>query len=269
MDAELFARFGELESRHWWFVARREIVLGVIASHVQSGARLLDVGCGTGFFLDRARESYSTAGVDPSSIALAMCERRRLEDVKQGSATDLSSLHGERFDLVTLLDVIEHVDDDISALQAARATLVPGGHIVVTVPAFQFLWTAHDDLNHHRRRYTKHRLRTALEASGFDVVHITYFNCYLFPLAFLERIGKRLLRLDGGPDLSLPPTLLNRAMRVIFGAERQRLEKGRSFPVGLSVLAVGRVSADIPDSTTMPAYATDGRSSPGAGRGNE
>lgn len=100
MDAELFARFGEIESRHWWFMARREILLAVIASHVRHGARLLNVGCGTGFFLDRAHERYSTAGVDPSSIALAMCKRRRLEDVKQGSATDLSALHGEGFDLV-------------------------------------------------------------------------------------------------------------------------------------------------------------------------
>lgn len=135
-------------------------------------------------------------------------------------------------------------------MHAAKATLVPGGHIVVTVPAFQFLWTAHADLNHNRRRYTEHRLRTALEASAFDVVHITYFKCYLSPLAFLERIGKRLLSLDRGPDLSLPPTLLNRAMQAIFGFERRRLEKGRSFAVGLSVLAAGRVSAGMPDSAT-------------------
>lgn len=244
MDAELFTRFREMESRHWWFVARREIVLEVIERLALPKSRLLDVGCGTGFFLEGLRTLYITAGVDPSPIALSICANRNLGEVKSGSATDLSAFDGQRFDLVTLLDVIEHVDDDVAALEAARGVLKPGGHVVVTVPAFEFLWTAHDDLNHHRRRYTKQRLRSALEASGFRVERLTYFNCYLFPLAVVERIGKRVLHLDSGTDLVLPPERVNRIMRRIFGAERRRLSRGASFPVGLSVLGVGHLDPD-------------------------
>lgn len=244
MDAELFARFGEIESRHWWFLARREIVLAVIARFARPHASLLDIGCGTGFFLERARTLYSAVGVDPSPIALSMCAGRKLGEVKEGSATDLSAFDGQRFDLVTLLDVIEHVDDDVAALRATSGVLAPGGHVVVTVPAFPFLWTAHDDLNHHQRRYTKQRLKSALEASGFRVERLTYFNCYLFPLAVMERIGKRLLHLDGGADLALPPELINRTMRRVFAAERHWLDRGASFPVGLSVLGVGRLASD-------------------------
>lgn len=239
MDAELFARFGEMESRHWWFRARREIILGVLDRLAPEGSRLLDVGCGTGFFLERAHRRYLTAGVDPSPIAMAMCADRALTGVCPGSATDLSSVGDDRFDLVTLLDVLEHVEDDVRALRSAASVLKPGGHVVVTVPAFQFLWTAHDDLNHHWRRYTRRRLRTALEEGGFHVEQLTYFNCYLFPLAFVERLAKRLLRLDTG-ELSLPPAPVNAAMERIFRAEQHRLKQGRDFPVGLSVLGVGR-----------------------------
>ncbi|HEU6450447.1 MAG TPA: class I SAM-dependent methyltransferase [Gemmatimonadaceae bacterium] len=241
MDAELFARFGEVESRHWWFAARREIVLGIIRRLAPDGACLLDVGCGTGYFLERARDHYSTAGVDPSPIAMAMCAGRKLTGVRSGSATDLSSFGDERFDIVTLLDVIEHVDDDVCAIRSAASVLRPGGRVVVTVPAFQFLWTAHDDINHHRRRYTRHRLGAVLGAGGFRVEQLSYFNCYLFPLALVERLGKRILRLDGGADLSLPPARVNALLQRIFRSEQNRLRRGGTFPVGLSVIGVGRL----------------------------
>lgn len=244
MDAELFVRFGEVESRHWWFLARRDILLGIAARYAQPGARLLDVGCGTGFFLDRARERFNVIGVDPSPIALAMCAARNLPSVRNGTASDLSTVADERFELVTLLDVIEHLDDDVSALRAARAVLVPTGRVIVTVPAFQLLWTVHDEANHHRRRYTKRTLRRALELGGFKVEHITYFNSYLFVFALVERLTKKLLRARRDAELSLPPAPMNRAMRTIFAAEGRRLERGLGFFAGLSVLAVGSLAAD-------------------------
>lgn len=241
MDDSLFQRFSEIESCHWWFVARRDIVLSVIERLLQPGARLLDVGCGTGYFLERAQGLYETAGVDPSPIAVGMCTRRRLRSVRLGSATDLSGFDGDRFDLITLLDVIEHVDDDVLALSTAASKLGQGGRILVTVPAFQFLWTSHDDVNQHRRRYTSGRLRRAMESAGLSIEQLTYFNSYLFPMALVERLAKRVLRLDRGADLSLPPAPVNAAMRRIFSLEARRLRRGSTFPVGLSVLAVGRL----------------------------
>jgi 2-polyprenyl-3-methyl-5-hydroxy-6-metoxy-1,4-benzoquinol methylase len=252
MDTEMFARFKELESRHWWFLARRDIILAVIGQYALPGAGLLDVGCGTGFFLDRARDRYRTAGIDPSPIALAMCAERNLKEIRAGDAMDLSAFGSERFDVVTLLDVIEHVDDDVAALRAARSVLSATGRVIVTVPAFQFLWTAHDELNHHRRRYTKRLLIERFEASGLVVERVSYFNTYLFPLALAERMVKRLFHLGKGPDLSLPPALLNRTMRTVFAFERAQLERGGSFPVGLSVLGVGRPSASAVEGDLNP-----------------
>jgi 2-polyprenyl-3-methyl-5-hydroxy-6-metoxy-1,4-benzoquinol methylase len=241
MDDSLFQRFSEIEACHWWFVARREIVLSVIARLVAPGARLLDVGCGTGYFLERAQDLYEAAGVDPSPIAVEMCTRRHLQSVVLGSATDLSAFDGERFDLITLLDVIEHVDDDVLALRTASSKLERGGRLLVTVPAFQLLWTSHDDVNQHRRRYTRGQLRKAMKSAGLRVEQLSYFNSYLFPIALVERLTKRVLRLDHGADLSLPPAVVNAAMTRIFSMERHRLQRGSTFPVGLSVLAVGRL----------------------------
>lgn len=247
MDPQLFAMFRALEERHWWFVARREILFTLATSLAPSGATLLDVGCGTGFFLAQAKEHFTVVGLDPSPIAVALCGELGLDCVSPGSATDLSSVGDQRFDIVTLLDVIEHVDHDVVALRAAADALRPGGRVIVTVPAFQFLWSAHDDVNHHRRRYTTSSLRTAMRQAGLEPMYLTYFNCYLFPIAFGERLAKRALGLDKGADLSLPPTIVNTTMRRIFLAERSRICSFRTFPVGLSVLAVGRREGDSGD----------------------
>ena len=240
MDPQLFAMFRVLEERHWWFVARREILFALAKSLAPPRAALLDVGCGTGFFLARAKEHFAIVGVDPSPIAIQLCDDLGLDCVLPGTATDLSSVSEQHFDIVTLLDVIEHVDDDVAALRAAADALRPGGRVIVTVPAFQFLWSAHDDVNHHKRRYTTNGLGTAMRRAGLEPIYLTYFNSYLFPIAFVERLAKRALGLDKGADLSLPPTIVNAAMRRVFLAERSRLCSFRTFPVGLSVLAVGR-----------------------------
>lgn len=252
MDAEVFRKFGELESRHWWFGARRDIVLAIVARFTPPGARLLDVGCGTGYFLERARERYQVSGADPSPIAIRMCAERGLTEISASDAADLSQVAGKPFDVVTLLDVIEHLDDDVAALNAAASALTEDGKVVVTVPAFQFLWTRHDDINHHRRRYTRVRLRSALEAAGFKVEQVSYFNSYLFPLALVERLGKRVLGLDRGADLALPPAPINALMARVFRAERSRLAGGKGFPLGLSVLGVGRVSRPRQRPVTSP-----------------
>jgi SAM-dependent methyltransferase len=240
MDPQLFAMFRALEERHWWFVARREILFALATSLAPARASLLDIGCGTGFFLAKAKEHFAVTGLDPSPIALGLCRDLGLDCVLLGTATDLSTVGEQRFDIVTLLDVIEHVDDDVAALQAAAGALRPDGRVIVTVPAFQFLWSAHDDVNQHKRRYTTSGLGAAMRRAGLIPIYLTYFNCYLFPIAFGERLAKRALGIDKGADLSLPPTIVNAAMQRIFLAERSRIRSFRTFPVGLSVIAVGR-----------------------------
>lgn len=246
MDAELFATFSRVEQRHWWFQARREIVLAVADQVLPRGARVLDVGCGTGYVLERLRERYEAFGVDVSPLALDLCRARGLDRVAPGGAHDLSAVAGCRFDGVFLLDVLEHLDDDANALRRLREVLAPGGVVIVTVPAFMFLWSPHDEVNQHRRRYTRAGLVRVLAGAGLEIERATYFNATLFPVAAVVRVAGRVLGARGSGGLRVPPAPVNAALRRVFVSERGWLTAGphgRGFPFGVSLLAVGRRAA--------------------------
>jgi SAM-dependent methyltransferase len=239
----LFTTFAEVENRHWWFLARREIVCAVAQRVLPAGTRVLDVGCGTGFVLERLRERYRAYGLDVSPISLELCQKRGLSQVSLGGPEDLSAVQGFRFQGVFLLDVLEHLDDDAEALRQISGVLAPGGAVIVTVPAFMFLWSRHDDINQHRRRYTRATLSDSLERSGFHLERISYFNSYLFPLAAAARVVGGLLGQHAPGGLGVPPAPLNELLRRIFASEGPRLaaSNGRGgFPFGVSLLAVAR-----------------------------
>jgi SAM-dependent methyltransferase len=242
VDPSLFTTFAAVERSHWWFTARREIVLSVADRFVASGAPILDVGCGTGFFLEAVQPRYDAWGVDPSPVAVELCRARGLEHVVQGSAYDLSAVGDRRFAALFFLDVIEHLDDDVRALREAVRVLAPGGVVIVTVPAFMFLWSEHDVVNQHRRRYRRPQLAALLGAAGLAVERLTYFNFYLFPLATADRLASRLARRRVEAELTVPRPWVNRLMGQTFRSERHRVaDPGRgAFPFGLSLLAVGR-----------------------------
>ena len=176
MDPKLLTAFATVERTHWWFTARREILLSVTDRFVPAGGSILDVGCGTGYFIESVSGRYETWGVDPSPAAVAMCHERGLERVVEGSAYDLAAVNGRRFDAVTFLDVLEHLDDDATALREAFRVLRPGGVIIATVPAFMFLWSGHDVVNHHRRRYRLRQLESLFLGAGLGIERLTYFN---------------------------------------------------------------------------------------------
>jgi SAM-dependent methyltransferase len=243
MDPSLLTTFAAVERNHWWFLARREILLAVLERHLARGAAVLDVGCGTGFCLEALHSRYDTWGVDPSAVAVRMCHDRGLRNVFPGSATNLSAVADRRFGAALFLDVIEHLDDDTEALRLARELLAPGGIVVVTVPAFMSLWSHHDVLNEHRRRYVRRTLDATLRAAGFAIERLSYFNCLLFPFAAADRLLGRITSRKTEARLGVPPRALNRLMQRVFAAEKHQLVSGdgnRSFPFGLSLLAVGR-----------------------------
>lgn len=252
MEAVLYHTFYEIEKVHWWCVSRRDILVDLTRALLPAGGRVLDVGCGTGFFLEAfaaGAESLMAGegpriegwGLDAEPLAVAMCRERGLEHVHQGSAGDLAAVADQRFDLIFMLDVLEHLDDDQAALREATRLLAPGGRIVVTVPAFRFLWSKHDDVSMHKRRYTREELAGAFRGAGLPLAKLTYFNAYLFPLALVRRIGRRLTRTDDGVEFDVPARPLNALLRKVFRAETAAViksdERG-AFPVGLSILAV-------------------------------
>ena len=242
MDPSLFTTFAAVERSHWWFTARRDIVLTVAQRFLPEGAPILDVGCGTGYFLEGAGNRYDAWGVDPSPLAVDLCRARGLERVVQGSAYDLSAVADRRFEAAFFLDVIEHLDDDARALREAMRVLAPGGLVIITVPAFMFLWSEHDVVNQHRRRYRRPHLAALLGEVGLGVERLTYFNFFLFPLATADRLASRLARRRVEAELTVPRPWVNRLMGGTFRSERGRVsdpERG-AFPFGLSLLAVGR-----------------------------
>lgn len=247
MDRSLYLKFYEVERAHWWFLARREILYSVLDQFVAPEAKILDAGCGTGFFIERAKERFQSWGVDSSPLAVSMCHERGLDKVFVGSALDLASVSDKTFDAILLLDVIEHVEDDFSALRHAKSLLAPNGVVIITVPAFMFMWSEHDELNLHKRRYVRVQLHNLLRDTGFSIEKLTYFNSYLFPLAVLVRLGNRLFRRRDYDEFAIPGATTNKLMKAVFLAEKKRLLKPTAqnlFPFGLSLLAVGRKAAD-------------------------
>jgi SAM-dependent methyltransferase len=240
MEERLIGQMRELEEQHWWFAGRREVLLALVRGELRPGATLLDVGCGTGYFLEAAAGSYDVAGLDPSATAVAFCTSRGLSGVKPGGVDLLASLQG-RFDAVTFFDVIEHLPDDIAALRLARGALHPGGRVFVSVPAYRWLWSHHDDVHGHQRRYTAEDLRNRLRNAGFQKIRTGYFNARLLPLAIMVRKWQKLTRSGLEADLALPPGLVNRWFRRCLSGESHRVGRAGSsgYPFGLSVFGVG------------------------------
>ncbi len=228
----------EEDRRHWWFRGRLRVLLAVLQRHLdQRPAHLLELGCGTGNVLSGLAAFGEAVGmeVDPNLVALG---RAAGLDVRQGALPDDLVVPPGWADVVLLLDVIEHVDDDVGALRTAYRALREDGLLLVTVPAYGWLWTAHDVALGHRRRYTATELRDVIERAGFRIYHLSYFNALLFPAVVLIRTWKR-LRGDTRHDLHRPTRPLNRLLEWVFALERHAVPKV-SLPFGASVLAVAR-----------------------------
>jgi SAM-dependent methyltransferase len=238
MDESLYHQFFDVEKRHWWFAARQDIILAYVrdAIKLRADARILDVGCGTGAILEAFSRNHPAFGFDFSETAVAYCKKRGLDNVFSGSLADLAS-HGP-FELITYFDVIEHTDDDDGILRQGLNLLKPGGHLLVTVPAYQWLWSNHDVLNHHKRRYTRGQLRRVVETAGFTVACCTYLNTLLFPAAVIVRYWANVTG-KNYDHLAIPPPLLNILLKYVFRIEGSLIPLV-TLPFGLSILCHGR-----------------------------
>src|SRR4051794_9333262 len=228
-----------LDERHWWYHGRRR-VLGAVLDGVRlpAGARVLDAGCGSGRTLDELARLGEAHGMElnPAGVAAA---RARGHHVLEGRVEAIP-YEDASFDLVTCLDVIEHTDD-VVALRELRRVTRPGGHLVVTVPAHPRLWARHDEVNGHRRRYTRRTLRRAAEAAGWRVERITGFNvAYLAPAALVRVARRERAASDGASELELTPPALDTALELPLRLEAALVRRGVNLPPGLSLLSLLR-----------------------------
>jgi SAM-dependent methyltransferase len=249
VDRQLYSEIRRIEADHWWYVGRRRILFPWIqeAASAHTSPRILDVGCGTGFNLEQlAAAGFSRAvGLDPSSDALMDCRSRRTCTLVQANGAFLP-FAASSFEVVVALDVIEHIQDDESALKEIARVLAPGGTLVLFTPAYRFLWSAQDDRSHHFRRYTSRELRAKLTRSGLQLRKLTYANTFLFPIVLAGRV---VLKLSGGQAASenhLHPAWSNGLLAAVFGAEAGVL-KHVDLPFGVSLLAVATRAAHAAD----------------------
>jgi SAM-dependent methyltransferase len=241
MEAGAYEEMAELQDHHWWFVARRRILAETIARlPLPAAPRILEIGAGTGGNLPMLGGFGHVQAVEMDEYARTLAsDRVPAAKIQPGSLPDCIPCEAGSFDLVCLFDVLEHVERDQASLVALRQLVVPGGFALVTVPAYRWLWSRHDERLHHVRRYSAGELRTKALAAGWTVSRLTYFNTLLFPLAVVARIVDRLRSSAAPAGTGLPATALNAALLSVFGSERALLAR-TNLPFGVSILAVLR-----------------------------
>ncbi len=239
MERETFRRMTETQGEHWWFAGRRAVLGSVIRRlKLAPDAAILEAGCGPGGNLAMLSRFGNVSAFEPDDMAAADARALSGLAVEKGFLPDDIPFGGP-FDLVCAFDVIEHVEADAASLAALFRLTKRGGHAIFTVPAFMFLWSAHDVANQHWRRYTRPAFRRLLEQAGYTVEFISYYNTILFPAVAGVRFLKKALKIKDAPDEAMPGPGLNRFLRCVFGSERHIL-RFMAMPFGTSIIAVCR-----------------------------
>ncbi|HET8749572.1 MAG TPA: methyltransferase domain-containing protein [Sphingomicrobium sp.] len=238
MERVAYRQMAKLDQQHWWYRARRDILAELIRREVRppEKAEILEIGCGTGHNFAMLAKFGHVDAIELDEDSRALAEQRLGRSIMTSPLPELAGISDARYDLIAALDVIEHIDEDAAAIAAIANKLKSGGKFLMTVPAHQWMWSAHDTVNHHKRRYSKSSLRNLIEASPLRIDKLGYFNSLLFPAAIAERLASKVRGKDSG-DLALPPSPLNSALEHVFAAERHLV--GRfPLPPGLSLFAV-------------------------------
>lgn len=246
MDKIYYEEYFDLERKHWWFRARKEIIDSVLKAHVPgSSNKVLNIGAATGETTRWLSAYGPVTSVEFEKDCCAFVKQKLDLDFIPASITDLPFAENS-FDLIASFDVIEHVEDHIQATAEMIRACKPGGVIAITVPAFKFMWSKHDDINHHKRRYRLKELMILFDKHRGEIIYKSYFNTFLFlPVAFtrvLANIFPFMVRRKGsGSDFSYSGgTVASFLFFRLMKSEKKILERGWSFPFGISLILLFR-----------------------------
>ena len=248
MSPEAYTEMADMQATHWWFVARRKILHGQISRlNLPADADILEVGSGTGANLELLAGFGNVVALEMTADAIALAEARcggtgRRITMRQGRCPEDLSKLGQQFDLICLFDVLEHIEKDTVSLGRLGSLLKPDGVLLVTVPAYQWMWGPHDVHLHHKRRYTRRSLSAGCSVAGLSVTRMSHFNTLLFPLAVLGRMVEKITGKKTAAATRPPPAAINALFTFVFAVERHLLARAR-LPFGLSLLLLARPRA--------------------------
>jgi SAM-dependent methyltransferase len=239
LEETAYRELYEVEDRHWWIRGRWAVVEALLSrTQLPASPRILDAGCGTGGNLKRYARIGEAEGVEPFADAVELCRQRGFDAVAEASLEDLP-YEDDRFDLIGSTDVLEHIAAEQEALRELWRVTKPNGVLLLTVPAYMWMWTEEDDNLHHQRRYTRARLRQAVERAGWQPQVATYFNSFLLPAIALAR---KLPQKNYGEksELDRTPPALDGPLSLPMRLEARLIRAGVSLPAGVSVGIVCR-----------------------------
>lgn len=236
MEETAYRELAENQDKHWWYIARRDILSSVISSlELPDDPDILEIGCGSGGNLGMLRQYGNVTAVEKNRYAREYAREKNQINIIEGSLPDQINLQDKQFDLICLFDVLEHIESDQKAMQRIMGLLNDNGILLLTVPAYQWLYTTHDKILHHFRRYSKKNICKILQEAGLTIKKITYFNTLLFPLVMAARFYDKLLASRHSTGSKTPHKFINLALCTIFRIEKFII-RYINLPFGASIL---------------------------------
>jgi SAM-dependent methyltransferase len=235
-------RSAECENNYWWYLGRQKIIMEVLEHYIKSSEiknfNILDAGCGTGGTTLLLKEFGKVYGIDYSINALNFCKQRGVNNIVNCTLLDLPFAQ-ESFDIITILDSLEHIKDDVGALNQLSYVLKKRGILIITVPAFQFLWSNHDVALSHFKRYTHNDLSEVLAKVGLRRIRVTYFMSLLFPIIAIYKILSKDKNTEPKTDLPPLPPIINKLLQNVLSYECRLLTR-MNLPFGSSLLCISK-----------------------------
>lgn len=243
MDQQYASKYHRLEKDHWWFLGRRDIIYKLIKDYNRD-SEILEIGCSGGVLLAflQSKGFKRIYGIDIDENAIELCRQKGITSVQVARGEE-TGFKDQQFDMIIASDVLEHIQDENKTLFEWHRILKFGRSLIIFVPAFKFLWSKHDEVNHHYRRYAKSDIFKILERNGFKVERISYWNFTLFvPVSFI-RLFQKLLPSHGkksGDQLYEVTPFMNKTLEYLLRLDNKLLSLGINFPFGISVFAIAR-----------------------------